>query len=158
MPRIQMQIPRRLLPPLSVVPTFRPVRRVCPALASSPSSPYPYKILLDCLPASVAPYERCPVCRHMRHVRQVPTHTRRGTCTRQWDVGRLNPQTGVFAGDHGCDGECNVRLDGERGEANAGERLDARARSAAQVAAAGGAGGQDEHWSRAREAGAQAAA
>ena len=36
-----IQIPRRLLPPLSVVPTFRPVRRVCPALASSPSSPYP---------------------------------------------------------------------------------------------------------------------
>ena len=38
MPRLQIQIPRRLLPPLSVAPTFRPVRRVCPVLASSPSS------------------------------------------------------------------------------------------------------------------------
>ena len=28
------------------------------------------------------------------------------------------PQAGVFAGDHSSDGEFNVRLDGEQGEAN----------------------------------------
>ena len=38
-------IPRRLLPPLSVAPTFRPVRRVCPVLASSPSSLYIFGFL-----------------------------------------------------------------------------------------------------------------
>ena len=41
---------------------------------------------------------------------------------RQQDVWRLNSQAGVFAGDHSSDGEFNVRLDGEQGEANAGGR------------------------------------
>jgi hypothetical protein len=59
---------------------------------------------------------------------------------RQQDVWRLNSQAGVFAGDHSSDGEFNVQLDGEQGEANAGGRAGCkRTRSAAQVAAAGGA-------------------
>ena len=61
----------------------------------------------------------------------------------------------MFAGDHGSDGESNVRLDGEQGEANAGGRAGCtRAQSAAQVAAAGGADGQGKHWIRARGGGA----
>ena len=70
-------------------------------------------------------------------------------------MGRLNPQAGVFAGDHSSDGEFNVRLDGEQGEANAGGRAGCtRTRSAAQVAAAGGAVRPGGRGSRTRGGGA----
>jgi hypothetical protein len=66
----------------------------------------------------------------------------------------LNSQAGVFAGDHSSDGEFNVQLDGEQGEANAGGCAGCtRTRSAAQVAAAGGAVRQGGRWSTCRARG-----
>ena len=80
-----------------------------------------------------------------------PTHSHEERYgSRTWGDSTHNSQAGVFAGDHSSDGEFNVRLDGEQGEANAGGCAGCtRTRSAAQVAAAGGAVRQGGRWNRA---------